>query len=42
MSSQPSFRDTYGFDIEHIGILRSPDSDAVIGTRLFIATARPR
>ncbi|WP_279595788.1 hypothetical protein [Streptomyces sp. NEAU-YJ-81] len=42
MSSRPSLRDTYGFDIEHIDILRSPDPDAVIGTRLFIATARPR
>ncbi|MFJ2203482.1 hypothetical protein ACWGK6_42125 [Streptomyces violaceusniger] len=42
MSSRPSLRDTHRFDIEHIDILRSPDPDAVIATRLFIATARPR
>ncbi|MEU5930274.1 hypothetical protein [Streptomyces antimycoticus] len=42
MSSRPSLRNTYGFGIEHIDTLRSPDPDAVIGTRLFIATVRPR
>ncbi|WP_344598991.1 hypothetical protein [Streptomyces violaceusniger] len=42
MSSRPSLRDTYGFEIEHIDIFRSPDPDAAIGIRLFIATVRPR
>lgn len=42
MSIWPSFLDTHRFDREHTGILRNLDSDAVIGTRLFIATASTR